>query len=450
MTKLKHYWYFLTHLGIDTNSSYLEIKRISMVNITCMFCILPAFCFSIINFFEHRYILSCLNLLTATSYSGVLILQHFKRHDTAKILLLCTSCIIFFISGLLYRNGGEYFLLSALLISMLLYDNIKFLVAGGVVITFGILMIYAFPNINFIEPPVDKSRALYNITSSMLFLITASVFFKHVIFNDKKKIEEQRLRLEQMNSEKERIFSIIAHDMRAPLVNTSIIIDIFEANTINKDNMQDFILQLKKQIDDQNKVLDHILTWSSSSMKGEHNARRKVSIQEVLANCIEEFKFNYYRKGLLIHLQNDTSDYVFANYDHLKIIFRNLISNAIKFSYQDGQIYVYITLDDDRVYVHIQDEGIGMDTKKSEELFNTVQQRSLGTSNESGSGLGLKLCKELIEINEGTFNIQSTPKLGSTFTVSFPKYKNPEEANFNLAKIARTLHSQKQAPEKIN
>src|SRR5690606_28979844 len=350
------------------------------------------------------------------------------------------SCIIFFISGLLYRNGGEYFLLSALLIYMLLYDNIKFLVAGGVVITFGILMIYAFPNINFIEPPVDKSRALYNITSSMLFLITASVFFKHVIFNDKKKIEEQRLRLEQMNSEKERIFSIIAHDMRAPLVNTSIIIDIFEANTINKDNMQDFILQLKKQIDDQNKVLDHILTWSSSSMKGEHNARRKVSIQEVLANCIEEFKFNYYRKGLLIHLQNDTSDYVFANYDHLKIIFRNLISNAIKFSYQDGQIYVYITLDDDRVYVHIQDEGIGMDTKKSEELFNTVQQRSLGTSNESGSGLGLKLCKELIDINEGTFNIQSTPKLGSTFTVSFPKYKNPEEANFNLAKIARTLH----------
>src|SRR5690606_42068031 len=100
----------------------------------CMFCILPAFCFSIINFFEHRYILSCLNLLTAISYSGVLILQHFKRHDTAKILLLCTSCIIFFISGLLYRNGGEYFLLSALLISMLLYDNIKFLVAGGVVI----------------------------------------------------------------------------------------------------------------------------------------------------------------------------------------------------------------------------------------------------------------------------------------------------------------------------
>lgn len=404
-----------------------------------MFCVLPAFIFSVINFHEGRYILSSINLLTSISYTAVLFLQYFKQHTAAKNLLVGASFILFFISGLLFRNGGEYFLLSVLVISMLLYDNIKFLIVGGTFIVIGIAIIYASPDITFIEPPVNRARALYNISSSMLFLITAGIFFKHVISNDKRKIEEQRMRLEDMNREKEKIFSIIAHDMRAPLVNTSIIIDIFEANTINKDHMHDFILQLKNQINDQNKVLEHILTWSSSNMKGEHSRRSQVCILDILEDCIDEFKLNYLRKGIVIHLKKDQSNFVYANYDHLKIIFRNLISNAIKFSYQEGQIYISTTDDSDRIFIHIQDQGIGMDEKKSELLFNQVQQRSLGTSNESGSGLGLMLCKELIEINEGTFEIESITNSGSTFTVSFPKFKHTE-----LEEIYSNVHFNKE------
>ena len=117
----------------------------------------------------------------------------------------------------------------------------------------------------------------------------------------------------------------------------------------------------------------------------------------------------------------DRSSCILANYDHIRIIFRNLISNAIKFSYKNGHIHIYTTENAKRIFIHIQDYGIGIDATKSKELFEHVQQRSLGTSNKSGSGLGLILCKELIEINEGDIEIHSVPNQGSTFTVSFPK-----------------------------
>lgn len=433
MTKLKYYLHLLTHIGADANSSYLDIKRICMVNIICILCIIPSFVFSTINIFQERWILSSINLLTGMSYSVVLGLQYFHRPRSAKALLLISSTILFFISGLLYQNGAQYFLLSVLVVSMLLYDNIKYLSIGSGIISCGILIIYSNPDIDFIEAPVHKDRAIYNILSSLVFLITAIAFFKRVIYNDKKQIEEQRIRLEEMNNEKEKIFSIMAHDMRAPLVNASIIIDIFETNTVNKDHMHDFIEQLKRQLKDQHKVLDQILTWSSNSMKGAPTIRTKICVVKALEEIINEFKIHYIRKGIHIHVNVNESSFLFVNYDHMRIILRNLISNAIKFSYQDGHVYISTTEDEQRIYIHIQDEGVGIDMEKSEALFNQVQQRSIGTSNESGAGLGLLLCKELIELNEGTIHIESQPNAGSTFTVGFPKY-TAHDSNANMDK----------------
>ncbi|MCA5003591.1 sensor histidine kinase [Sphingobacterium bovistauri] len=410
----------LSRIGTRVDSSYLDRKRIYMVNIIAIICVIPSFSFSVLNFIEDRFYLSLINFLTGVTYITVILLQYYHQHQKAKALLIGSSYILFSISRLFYRNGGEYFLVSTLIVSMLLYDNIRFLIFGSIIIISTILMIYAFPITNYFNFPVPQERAIYNITSSLIFMVVAVVFFKHVMFHDKKQIELQRLKLEEMNIEKEKIFSIIAHDMRAPLVNTSIIVDIFEENTINKKNMSDFITQLKKQINDQNKVLESILAWSSNRIKGVSSALTNVSIYDLTTEILKDFHIHYTRKRINFNINIDKEIFILADFEHLKIILRNIISNAIKFSYPDTQIKIYTTQDSKKSHVHIEDIGVGIDMSKFDASFKRIKSRSLGTSNEPGSGIGLLFCKELAELNNGQITIKSTPKKGSIFTLSFP------------------------------
>ena len=435
MKKISKYWQFLSRIGTDTNTSYLELNRVYLVNIIAIVCTLPSLFFAILNLSQERWFLSLINFSCTCTFLSVIILQYFRKHEAAKIILLGSSFILFFITGLLYRNGGEYFLLSVLIIAMLLYDNMVLLIVSGIVICCAIAIIYAFPNIRIIEDSVPLSRAVLNRISSFIFIAVVIAFFKYVIFQDKKQIESQRLKLENMNREKEKIFSIIAHDMRAPLVNTAIIIDIFQENTIDKQHMSDFIEQLKKQLEDQNNVLESILAWSSNKMKGLPNRKSLVTLDELISNILVDFKMNYVRKGITINYTIDKNIQLLGDVDHFKIVFRNLINNAIKFSFTDGQINISATEDSDYVYIHIQDYGLGIDKTKLKALFDQVQQRSLGTANEPGSGMGLMFCKELIELNNGIIQIESTPNKGSTFTIRFPKLA--KVGNYSTAIITK-------------
>jgi len=235
-----------------------------------------------------------------------------------------------------------------------------------------------------------------------------------------KKIEQQRLNLESMNRDKEKIFSIIAHDIKSPFANLEALVFMFRNQMLDSTTSQEYIQQIYQQIAQQNQTLDELLQWGSSNMQGMNCSTSKLLIKPIIQHIIKSFNDNAQAKYLKINLDIPPDTQIIANRDHTTIILRNLISNAIKFSYVNGNINIYISVDDLYTHIHIQDEGIGINPVKSAALFNEIQQKSFGTEHEPGSGVGLVLCKDLIERNKGIVNIQSTPNKGSIFSVGLP------------------------------
>lgn len=434
MKNIFRYFSRLSKIGAKNKATYIEIKRIQMVNIIAMICIIPAFLFSIINFYENRFLLSLINFLNSLSYLIVILLHHYGKINTAKVLVVTSNFLLFFVSALIYRNGGEYFLISVIIISMLIYDNIKKLVVWGLIIVCAIMIIYAFPNIKLGENPVPYGRALYNIVSSLIFCVIALVFFKHVNHHDKNLIELQRQKLDKLNQEKEKIFSIIAHDLRTPLNNASSLLEAFQSNSLSHVELNAFINSIKQQINHQNRVIENILEWSSRKMMGESNIFSDISINKAIRSLLDNFDIPLKNKNIVVRCSIAANIFITADPDHIKIIFRNILSNAIKFSYPNGEINIFSTTENNLVHITIQDNGVGIPASMINAISNKVQKRSSGTNNEPGSGLGLVLCKELIDLNQGSLNISSTPELGTLFTVTFPLMHPSKPHEFTLIK----------------
>lgn len=421
MKTFLRYWHILTHIGAEPYMSYIELKRVQMVNLMVFVSLPLMLFFSVVNVGQERFTLATLSFCTSLFLVLVVVLQYLGKYSLAKIILLLPSFCLFYFGALIYGNGGEYFLICILIVSMLLYESKKIQIGISTVVIMAVMSVHIFPDIDFYEERIPRDRVFFNIASSLVFIVVTVGFFKNIIYNNTKQIEAQRLKLHAMNRDKERVFSIIAHDMQSPMATLENMVGAWRQRIHSGYVPEKFIVRLQQQIVQQRAVLENLLEWSSSSMRGLHEHGSDVCIKELITDVVSFFELQYILKKLEFVVDIDSKDTAYADRKHLIIIFRNLISNAIKFSHVGGEIRINSSKDDTYLYVHIQDQGIGILPEKANMLFSTVQQRSIGTDDEPGAGLGLALCNELINLNKCTIHVESVPGRGSVFTIGLPR-----------------------------
>ena len=413
-------WRALSHLGIDPQMTYMEIKRVHMVNLIAITCVPSMFLFSGVNFYEGRYFLAMINGANALFCLSVLFLQYYKQQELAKVILLGVSFCFFYFGALFYGNAGENFLLCIIIVCMLLYDSRVVQWSVGILVIAGILSIKLFPEELLLTDHVPRSRILINTFGSLVFIVIAVHFFKNIIYNNMMLIEEQRQKLQVLNQDKERIFSIVAHDIRSPLATLEGMVFLLQQQVLDGAVSEEYIMQLQRQIAKQKEVLDDILSWSSRSMRGAAQFSASTSVAEVVQSLLNVFQSACEKKGIKLLIDIDQFFQVFVDRDHLMIIMRNMVSNAIKFSHKNGIIKISASQDMGYGFIHVKDQGIGMEKGQAEDLFHTIQRRSVGTGKEPGAGLGLLLCSELIKHNNGIVRVDSVRGQGSQFSVGFP------------------------------
>jgi len=411
----------LINIGLEPTAEYIEKKRILMVNFIALLCVPCMFYFTIINFLDERYLLSTINFINTLTSIITLIFQYLKKYKTAKIILLFCTSVCFFCSAMLYQNAGQYFLIAIMIITMLLYDDYRIHVFCSIFMIMGIISVEMMAPIFPITNPLPKSRSIFNILISLIFILFTVNFYIQIIYNKLRKIEEQRENLKSANQEKERIFSIIAHDIKSPFATLESLTGALRDQIINNEDSQSFIEQIHHKITLQNKILDDLLKWGSVNIKGGTKKSSLIYIKPIVTNIIHTFKEQSQRKKINFNISISDDDQAYVNADHLIVILRNFISNAIKFSYTNGIISIHTTTHKKQILIHIKDNGIGMNNVKRSLLFTEIQNRSSGTSNEPGSGLGLVLCRDLIQQNNGTIMVESKPKKGTLFIIGFPK-----------------------------
>ncbi|MES2266506.1 MAG: HAMP domain-containing sensor histidine kinase [Bacteroidota bacterium] len=233
-------------------------------------------------------------------------------------------------------------------------------------------------------------------------------------------IIQQNRELERLNSEKNKLMSIIAHDLRSPLSNIQNYLELiteYELDTTERRMVEGDLLKVTRRTTD---MLSKLLIWSKAQMDGVNVKLGYVSLRDALFNTIELEKAIALKKNITLTPELEWDIRIVADSDMLQLVIRNLLSNAIKFTPWGGQVSFKAKQIGGECWLIIRDNGIGMSSEKLADLFSLQAQSTFGTHNEKGVGLGLPLCKEFTELQGGRIWAESAPGEGTAFFVSMP------------------------------
>lgn len=237
-------------------------------------------------------------------------------------------------------------------------------------------------------------------------------------------IEQQKADLNELNYTKDKFFSIVAHDLRGPLCTLIQIAELYFSNEMEftekeKANIQmSFLNSLKVNY----RLVENLISWAMVQMKKEKPTTTQVDLNLII-NAISEM-YEYVAKDKSIQILNHIpkNSFVYADENHVHLIMRNLIGNALKFSKNGSSIEISATTQENKVTIQVKDSGVGISPEIQKSLFSIEKQTTTkGTKGEKGSGLGLILVKEYTELNNGSIRFESTPGVGTSFYITLPK-----------------------------
>lgn len=250
----------------------------------------------------------------------------------------------------------------------------------------------------------------------------------HEIIRQKNELEKQSDALSETNKLKDKLFSVLAHDLRSPFATLESLMMLYEFEEYDQQQTKEFLSQIRSLSNSTLQTLENTLDWVKSQMSSGYELNQSVIALNPVTDEVINF-LSEIAKSKKINIHNEIPIELLAQYDvnHFRIIIRNLISNAIKFTNEGGDIYIKSLIDDDKVIISVEDTGVGIPEAKVGRLFNTATHYTTqGTKHEKGTGLGLLLSKELVEKNNGEIWVESTLNVGTIFSFTLKYISNLE------------------------
>jgi two-component system sensor histidine kinase/response regulator len=243
----------------------------------------------------------------------------------------------------------------------------------------------------------------------------------HEILKQKTNIDDQAEKLNDLNVLKDRLISILAHDLRAPLSTLRGLFDLLQDDSISHDELLEMIPGVLKKLEYTSDFLDTLLFWINSQMENFDASVKNFSIKELVSLEIESYHEQAELKGITLvdSIPGDLS--AWADPNSIRIVIRNLITNALKFCQEGDSIEISAMVEDDhRIIIKVKDTGVGMSADQRDKLFKGKVNSKIGTNNESGTGMGMLFCKDLVERCHGSIWVTSELGVGTEFLFTLP------------------------------
>jgi signal transduction histidine kinase len=241
------------------------------------------------------------------------------------------------------------------------------------------------------------------------------------VIQQKADLNEQAQKLNDLNNLKDRLISVLAHDLRAPLSTLRGLFGLLEDDTISHEQFLTMIPQALKRLEYTSDFLDTLLFWINSQMENFDSSAKSFPIKDVVSYEVSNYHEQALEKGIKLIDNVSANITVAADPNSVRIVTRNLITNAIKFSRKNDTITVSAYFQDENyILLSVKDTGIGMSEKQLTKLFKSKVDSGTGTNNESGTGMGLLFCKDLIEKCNGKIWVESDQSKGTEFFFTLP------------------------------
>lgn len=274
----------------------------------------------------------------------------------------------------------------------------------------------------------NKIEWLMGILTIVVF--TAAWFF----YKSKKKtqelnatIEAQRQSLSELVQVKDKIFSILTHDMRSPVNSLISFVYLLENDEIDKDQLTQYAKELGNTLRGTSALMENLLNWAGTQLQGFDTNIENLSIKVIVEEVLTSFNATLNQKNIQVLNSINENDWVLADKNLLALVIRNLISNALKFSYAGKAIQLSIAQSETELMVCIADEGMGISTESMDRInqstVNTMTS-TYGTNKEKGTGLGLMLCKSFLSMMSGKLSAKNNQPQGSIMVIHLPKIRS--------------------------
>lgn len=380
-------------------------------------------------------------LFTLTCLIVSFYLSRFRKKSTIAIILFALNAYSFLVLNYYLNSGiqGPTLLLFVLTLMALLVVSPKVLNRYWAVLHLMIacaLMWREYRDPSFIEITY-ANRFLYFADMAFSFGCSIVIIYGIITYIKFNYIRERKLalsradinakqkeQLAKIDEQKNRLFSIIGHDIRGPLMLIKSYLDLLEnENGLTPAESAQLRQQLQESIDGTLEMLENLLEWSRLQYR-EEMPLQEVNLSQVIEKVLVLLEKQAVKKQIAIHKKLIPEKVVVAgNARIMELVFRNVLQNAIKFTSVNGSIKIETLSEATNCLVNISDNGKGMSPEQLKSLFSFKVKSTYGTNREKGTGMGLILCKELLSEIGGTITAQSTEGEGSTFSIRFKLYQ---------------------------
>lgn len=268
-----------------------------------------------------------------------------------------------------------------------------------------------YRDIDFISKPFRKNEVLVRIRHQLSLL------------EARRTIAKQNEKLQRMMESRDKLYSIIAHDLRSPIGTIKMINEVIgsEKERIADPKIRRLFEMIAETTDEAFALLENLLQWSKNVTNKSKITRLNFDLSHAVKQVILLFENIAQTKNITLTSQIATETMVYADEDMIKTVLRNLISNAVKFTHPDGKISITAEQDDTHTTISVKDNGQGIKKENQGKILqDDTHFTSYGTKNEKGSGFGLLLCRDFVKINKGKIGFESEEGKGTTFFFTLP------------------------------
>lgn len=410
------------------------------------FCIIAfvTMCFEVpFNFYIGLVVPASLCLFGVFASATMFYFSRFKRKSSLCIKAFAIICNLtftinyFFNSGIFGPNLLLFSLAFLLVIAIIPKKQFKIWVPINIMLVLSILVIeYFYPSAIEYTYNGELSKVIdFAITYLVVVVITyfsisyirknydyerSSVLDKsEAIAEQSERILAQKVELELLNSQKDKLFSIVSHDIRMPLHSIQSYLELLTEVDLEEEERKALKKKLLQITKDTSDMLTNVLSWSKTQMEGTNADLKPLNLSTALINGLSVEKTIAEKKGVVLSINAAEDMIITADQNMFQLVIRNLVNNAIKFTPNGGEVKISAVKRSTDSLITIQDNGLGIDEAQQAKLFKLKASSTFGTNNERGIGLGLLLCKEFTDLQNGEIWFESTAEIGSTFFLSF-------------------------------
>ncbi|MEO0405281.1 MAG: HAMP domain-containing sensor histidine kinase, partial [Bacteroidota bacterium] len=273
------------------------------------------------------------------------------------------------------------------------------------------------------EEETSKRKQFQSLALALGAVVLIAILLLSLLLVARKKLSKQNVELQSLNQTKDRFFGMIAHDLRSPIVALGGVDEQMEFYMNKGDNdkvkkISNLVGSTSRKL---NGLLDNLLNWALIQTGNIPHHPEEVDVKKVTEEVLQLYQANIEVKGLEVKMDMNSSNAAIMDENALRTVLRNLVGNAIKFTEKNGVITLKTRPDGQRLKVIVQDSGVGMNREQQARLFQLSTVSQTGTAGEKGSGLGLVMIMDLLKMNNGKIDVDSTVGKGSVFTVDIPR-----------------------------